>query len=165
MLLLVVLPPSPRLGEVHPRTVVLGCVEFLHLSPGAQRLFPRSAFFGSEEIAHEVDVSPMGDLRKGLDGLVQANVFPDEVSVGESQTLDDLRFSPAIEPIACARLPLQTRNKLLSFSFDEVPGRLVVPVDRHGKVEVPHSRKRLGTSPTVLAVIGELTTGKGKLPR
>src|SRR5947199_7814539 len=84
-----------RQVEPHPRTIVLGYVELLQLLPSAQRLLPRGASLSSEEVAHEVDVPPVWDLRERPFGQVQPNVFFDQVSVAELDAFDELLFSPA----------------------------------------------------------------------
>ncbi len=104
-----------RQVEPHPRTIVLGYVELLQLLPSAQRLLPRGASLSSEEVAHEVDVPPVWDLRERLFGQVQPNVFFDQVSVAELDAFDELLFSPAIEPISRAGFPFQAGMSIGSF--------------------------------------------------
>ena len=77
----------------------------------------------------------MWDLRERFFGQVQLYVFFDHVSVAELDALDELPFSPAIEPISRAGFPFQARNKFLGFSFKEILGFLVVRVDRYWKTE------------------------------
>ena len=77
----------------------------------------------------------MWDLRERPFGQVQPNVFFDQVSIAELDAVDELLFSPAIEPISRARFPFQARNKFLGFSFKEILGFLVIGVERYGKTE------------------------------
>src|SRR6185295_7454767 len=89
----------------HPRTISLGDLESLQLFPCPRRLISRSAFLRSHEVAHEVDVSPMRNLRESLFGLIQANIFSDQVFIGELDAPHELFFAPTIEPISNARFP------------------------------------------------------------
>jgi len=127
--------PLSRRVKLRPRTIVLGYVELLQLLPSAQRLLARGTSLSSEEVAHEVDVAINGDLRERLFGQVQPNVFLDQVPVAELDAVDELLFSPAIEPISRAGFPFQAGNKLLGLSFKKILGFLVVRVDRYGKTE------------------------------
>src|SRR5471032_3022961 len=84
--------PLFRRVEPHPRLIVLGYVACLQLLPGTQCLLPGSASFSREEVAHEVDVPPMWDLRERLLGKVQPNIFVDQVCVAELYAFDELLF-------------------------------------------------------------------------
>src|SRR6266853_1697204 len=72
-------PPSPRFRGLgpRPRTIVFGNVKSLQFLPGLHRLFSRGAFLPCQEVAHEVDVSVLGDMSKRPPGLIESNVFFD----------------------------------------------------------------------------------------
>ena len=132
---------SPRFRRLgfHPRTIVLGNVQCLQLIPSHNRLLSRGACLRSQEVTHEVDISPVGNFGEGLLGLTQLNVFLDQISIGELDALDELLFPPTIESVARARFSLQAWSKSLSLSFEKSFGLLVVRVDHHGKIEAQPS--------------------------
>lgn len=133
--------PSPRFRGLgpRPRTIVFGNVKSLQFLPGLHRLFSRGAFLPGQEVAHEVDVSVVRDMSKRLPGLIESNVFFDQVSVVEPDALDELRFPPTVEPVAHAGFSRQAWSQFLSLFIEEILGFRVVRVDHHGKVEAQPS--------------------------
>src|SRR5471030_107388 len=122
-----------RRPESLPRSIVLRHIQRLQRCPGPDRLLSCGALLRSDEVAHEVDVSPVGNVRKWSCGLTQANVFLHHISVGDLDTIGDPIFPPTIEPVARAGLSLQTRRESESLSLEEVLGFLVVGVDHDSK--------------------------------
>ena len=128
-----------RRPEPLPRSIVLRHIQRLQRCPGPDRLLSCGALLRSHEVAHEVDVSPVGNLRKWPCSLTQSNVFSYQISVGDLDTIGDLIFPPTIEPVARAGLSLQTRRESESLSLEKVLGFLVVGVDDDSKVETQPS--------------------------
>lgn len=95
----------------------------------------RGAFFGGQEITHEVDVSPVGNLSERFLGLTESNVFFDQASVGELDSISKLLFPPTIEPVSSAGFPLEAWSKFLSLTLEETLGFFVVRVDDYSKLE------------------------------
>ena len=77
----------------------------------------------------------MRNLREGFLCLIQANIFSDQVFVGERDAAGELLFSPAIEPIPDAGLPFCAGRESLSLSFQETLGLFVVCVRHDRKIE------------------------------
>ena len=128
-----------RRPEPLPRSIVLRHIQRLQGCPGPDRLLSCGALLRSHEVAHEVDVSPVGNVRKWSCSLTQSNVFSHQISVGDLDTIGDPIFPPTIEPVARARLSLQTRREFESLSLKKVFGFLVVGVDHDSKVETQTS--------------------------
>lgn len=92
--------------------IVLGNVQCLQRFPGPHRLLPRGSFFRSQEVTHEVDVSPVEVCAKGSLVWFSRMLFFDQISVREFDAVDELLFPPTIEAVTQAWL-----NPFLPDSF------------------------------------------------
>ena len=118
--------PTPRTTELsprfrrlrfHPRTIVLGNVQYFQLIPSQNRLLSRGVCFRGQIVTHEVDISPVRNLGEGLLVLTQLDVFLDQASIGELDAPDELLFPPTVESIAHTRSSLQAWSKFQSLSL------------------------------------------------
>src|SRR5882762_6742407 len=109
-----------RRPELLPRSIVLRHIQRLQFCPGPDRLLSCGALLRSHEVAHEVDVSPVGNLRKWSCGLTQSNVFSHQIPVGDRDTIGGPIVPPTIEPVARAGLSLQARRESESLSLEKV---------------------------------------------
>jgi hypothetical protein len=74
--------------------------------PCLNRLFVRRTLLGSQKVTDEIDVPSVRNLREWLLRLVESNIFGDQVSIRQFHAIDELLFSPAIEPVTNAGFSL-----------------------------------------------------------
>src|SRR6266404_1599081 len=63
-------------------------------------------------------------------------MFFHQVSIGDPDSVGELLFAPAIEPVARAGFPLQARSELLRLALEKALGFLVARVEDYWKVEM-----------------------------
>ena len=102
-------------------------------------MLSRGARLRRHEVAHEIDVSAVRNVRKWPWRLTQSNIFFNQISVGDLNTISDLVLPPTIEPVSRARLSLQTGRESESLSLQKVLSGFVVGVDHDWKVETQPS--------------------------
>src|SRR5580704_18864951 len=117
----------------------------LQLLPRPDRLFACGALLGGQKVAQEIEVTHVRNLRESPSGLVESNVFLNQVSVRQLHSLGEPLFAPAIETVANARSSRQTRNTLLRLALEKRLRFFVVCKTYHVELEVQTSFHVLDT--------------------